>query len=119
VPRPFLTKPLAEIGGASLLTCGCRCRSRRARRRCSRCLREGLTTAEIAGRPFVSQVTSLTHICSIVKKLEVPDRAAAVRLLSASGELVDEQGNIASEVAVGAPAALELARTGASATPAA
>jgi hypothetical protein len=33
--------------------------------------------------------------------------------------LVDDHGRIASEVAVGAPAVLELARTGASPTPAA
>jgi two-component system nitrate/nitrite response regulator NarL len=45
-------------------------------------LAEGLTTAEIARRLFVSQVTVRTHICSIRKKLEVHDRQAAVRLLN-------------------------------------
>jgi two-component system, NarL family, nitrate/nitrite response regulator NarL len=44
-------------------------------------LREGLTTSEIAQRLFVSQVTVRTHVCSIVKKLHVPDRKAAIRLL--------------------------------------
>ena len=41
---------------------------------------DGLTTAEIARRLFVSQVTVRTHICSILKKLEVRDRESAVRL---------------------------------------
>jgi len=44
-------------------------------------LREGLTTGEIAQRLFISQVTVRTHVCSIVKKLHVPDRKAAIRLL--------------------------------------
>jgi DNA-binding NarL/FixJ family response regulator len=44
-------------------------------------LREGLSTAEIASRLFISQVTVRTHVCSIVKKLSVSDRSAAVRLL--------------------------------------
>jgi two-component system NarL family response regulator len=45
---------------------------------------EGLSTEEIAGRLFVAQVTVRTHISTILKKLRVPDRAAAVRL--ATGE---------------------------------
>ena len=49
-------------------------------------LRQGLTTAEIAGHLFVSQVTVRTHVASILKKLSVPDRAAAIRL-------VDERWN--------------------------
>jgi two-component system nitrate/nitrite response regulator NarL len=40
----------------------------------------GLSTEEIAGRLFLAQVTVRTHIASILKKLRVPDRAAAVRL---------------------------------------
>ena len=45
-------------------------------------LRQGKTTAEIAAWLFVSQVTVRTHICSILKKLEVHDREAAIRLLA-------------------------------------
>jgi DNA-binding NarL/FixJ family response regulator len=45
-------------------------------------LREGKTTAEIAARLFVSQVTVRTHISSIFRKLHVHDREAAVRLLA-------------------------------------
>ena len=45
-------------------------------------LRQGRTTAEIAARLFVSQVTVRTHICSIFKKLDVHDREAAVRLFA-------------------------------------
>lgn len=44
-------------------------------------MREGLTTSEIADRLFVSQVTIRTHISSILKKLRVTDREAAVRLI--------------------------------------
>ena len=41
---------------------------------------EGLSTEEIAGRLFVAQVTVRTHISALLRKLRVPDRAAAVRL---------------------------------------
>ncbi len=44
-------------------------------------LREGLSTSEIARRLFISKVTVRTHVRSIVKKLSVSDRSAAVRLL--------------------------------------
>lgn len=43
---------------------------------------EELSTEEIAGRLFVAQVTVRTHISTILRKLRVPDRAAAVRLVS-------------------------------------
>jgi DNA-binding NarL/FixJ family response regulator len=45
-------------------------------------LGQGLTTAEIAERLFVTKVTIRTHVSSILKKLQVPDRAAAVRFLN-------------------------------------
>ena len=44
-------------------------------------LSEGLRTREIADRLFVARVTVRTHIASILRKLGVPDREAAVRLL--------------------------------------
>lgn len=44
-------------------------------------LREGLSTKEIGERLFVTPVTVRTHVSSILKKLKVPDRAAAVRLI--------------------------------------
>jgi DNA-binding NarL/FixJ family response regulator len=44
-------------------------------------LRDGLSTAEIAGRLFIAEVTVRTHVSSILKKLRVPDREAAVQLL--------------------------------------
>jgi DNA-binding NarL/FixJ family response regulator len=43
-------------------------------------LLEGLTTAEIAERLFVAQVTVRSHIATLLRKLDVPDRAAARRL---------------------------------------
>jgi DNA-binding NarL/FixJ family response regulator len=41
---------------------------------------EDLSTAEIARRLFVSDVTVRTHIANVLKKLRVPDRAAAREL---------------------------------------
>ncbi len=41
---------------------------------------EDLSTEQIATRLFIAQVTVRTHISTILKKLRVPDRAAAVRL---------------------------------------
>jgi DNA-binding NarL/FixJ family response regulator len=43
-------------------------------------MRQGLTTAQIARRLFVAPVTVRTYVSSILKKLQVPDREAAVRL---------------------------------------
>lgn len=53
-------------------------------------LRQGLSTKEIADRLFVSPVTVRTHIASVLRKLKVPDREAALRLLE-DGE--DEPGD--------------------------
>jgi DNA-binding NarL/FixJ family response regulator len=44
-------------------------------------LRDRLSTAEIADRLFVSQVTVRTHVAAVLKKLGVPDRRAALELL--------------------------------------
>jgi len=44
-------------------------------------LREGLATAEIGQRLFIAPVTVRTHVSAILKKLHVPDREAAVKLL--------------------------------------
>ena len=48
-------------------------------------LRDGLTTADIASRLSLSEVTVRRHISSVVAKLRVRDRSAAVRLLEDSG----------------------------------
>src|SRR5262249_18187796 len=42
-------------------------------------LRQGLATREIAARLFISTVTVRTHVASILRKLELPDRAALGR----------------------------------------
>ncbi len=42
---------------------------------------EGLTTEQMAERLFVAKVTVRTHISALLRKLRVPDRQAAVRLL--------------------------------------
>jgi DNA-binding NarL/FixJ family response regulator len=44
-------------------------------------LQRGLRTTEIAKRLFIEQVTVRSHVCSIVRKLGVPDRQEAIRLL--------------------------------------
>jgi DNA-binding NarL/FixJ family response regulator len=44
-------------------------------------LREGLTTAEMAQRLYVSQTTVRSHVAAVLRKLRVPDRDAAIRLL--------------------------------------
>jgi len=45
-------------------------------------LRRGHSTAEIAERLVVSQVTVRTHVSSVLRKLRVPDRESAVRLFA-------------------------------------
>jgi len=44
-------------------------------------MKQGLTTDEIASHLFISPVTVRTHVSSILKKLQVPTREAAVALL--------------------------------------
>jgi DNA-binding NarL/FixJ family response regulator len=44
-------------------------------------MREGLTTRQIAGRLLISEVTVRRHISSVLKKLKVPSRTDAVKLL--------------------------------------
>lgn len=50
-------------------------------------MREGLSTEEIGRRLFVAPVTVRTHIAAVLKKLQVPDREAAVRLAHARADL--------------------------------
>ena len=47
---------------------------------------EGLTTEQIAEKLFIGKVTVRTHVSNVLKKLRVPDRDAAVRLLRAQGD---------------------------------
>lgn len=47
-------------------------------------MRQGATTEQMAARLFVSPVTIRTHISSILKKLHVTDREAAINLLQES-----------------------------------
>lgn len=44
-------------------------------------LREGLSTEEVATRLFVAPGTVRVHVSSVLKKLRVPDRASAIRVL--------------------------------------
>jgi len=48
-------------------------------------MRQDLSTAEIAQRLFIAEVTVRTHIASILRKLRVPDRRSALRLLDEEG----------------------------------
>lgn len=45
-------------------------------------MRQGLTTAEIAERLFVTPVTVRTHVSAILRKLQVSDREAAIEIAS-------------------------------------
>jgi DNA-binding NarL/FixJ family response regulator len=49
-------------------------------------MRQGLSTADIATKLFVTPVTVRTHVSAILRKLHVSDRRAAVRLAQASSE---------------------------------
>jgi len=46
-------------------------------------MREGLTTAQIAERLYVSQTTVRSHVSRVLHKLKVNDREAAIRLFDA------------------------------------
>jgi DNA-binding NarL/FixJ family response regulator len=46
------------------------------------CLCEGLSSRQIADRLFISQTTVRRHVGSILAKLEVPNRQAAVDLVA-------------------------------------
>ncbi len=44
-------------------------------------LREGLSTEEVGSRLFIAPGTVRVHVSSVLKKLRVPDRASAIRVL--------------------------------------
>jgi two-component system, NarL family, nitrate/nitrite response regulator NarL len=44
-------------------------------------LQEGLTTKEIGARLFISGPTVRTHVAAILRKLRVPTREAALKVL--------------------------------------
>jgi DNA-binding NarL/FixJ family response regulator len=48
-------------------------------------MHSGLTTADAARRLFVSPVTVRRHVSAVVRKLDVPNRDAAMRLLDEHG----------------------------------
>jgi DNA-binding CsgD family transcriptional regulator len=45
-------------------------------------MRRGATTEEISDRLFISQTTVRSHVSAILRKLGVPNRQAAINLLS-------------------------------------
>ncbi len=47
---------------------------------------EGLSTEQIAERLFVGKVTVRTHVSNVLKKLRVPDRESAVRLVRSQSQ---------------------------------
>jgi two-component system NarL family response regulator len=85
IPRSFLRPFTASLAARrNQLRSGIRAALTTREEEILELLGEGLTTGQIASRLFVSQVTVRTHICSILKKLGVHDRQAAVRLLGDS-----------------------------------
>jgi DNA-binding NarL/FixJ family response regulator len=104
LPRPFVARLVGEIGEherRTRLLSELRMPLTIREREVLELLRQRLTTPEIARRLFVSQVTVRSHICSILKKLDVHDRHEAVRLLGASRDLADELRELAAAVAHG------------------
>jgi DNA-binding NarL/FixJ family response regulator len=86
VPRPLVARVIAEFrdqsarrrlptsgGGAVTLT--------NREWQVLDLLRDGLSTAQIASRLFISAVTVRTHVSSILRKLGVNDREEAIRLV--------------------------------------
>ncbi len=49
-------------------------------------MREGLSTAEIGARLFITQATVRTHVAAILRKLRASSREDALALLNAGGE---------------------------------
>ncbi|HWC13706.1 MAG TPA: response regulator transcription factor [Actinomycetota bacterium] len=86
LPRTLVARLMDEFrtqgrGGRSLLGADGRSKLTSREIEILELLREGLSTKDIAERLFVTPVTVRTHIASLLKKLKVPDRAAAVRLI--------------------------------------
>jgi DNA-binding NarL/FixJ family response regulator len=48
-------------------------------------MQQGLTTADIATRLFITKATVRTHVAAILKKLHASDRKEALALLSSDG----------------------------------
>jgi two-component system nitrate/nitrite response regulator NarL len=85
LPRGLMLKVVAEFRNRPRRRIGLRAQSTTARLTSREAevldlLALGLTTDDIAKRLFVSKVTVRTHVSSILKKLRVPDREAAIRL---------------------------------------
>jgi two-component system nitrate/nitrite response regulator NarL len=55
------------------------------------CLGEGLSSRQIADRLFISQTTVRRHVGSILSKLEVPSRQAAVDLVAKHSRNLNDQ----------------------------
>ena len=74
-------------------------------------LRRDRTTAEIAAELFVSETTVRTHVSAILRKLRVPDRRAARRLLEeASRNLDGRSSRRPTRAAAATPIVLAMAR---------
>jgi len=86
LPRSLVSKVLEEFEGRSRRKLFVR--AQRPTQLTSReweimeLLRDGLSTEDVAGRLFVAPGTVRVHVSSVLKKLRVPDRAAAIRAIS-------------------------------------
>jgi len=85
LPRTLVSKVLQEFQGRSrrrLFATGQRPAQLTSREwEIMELLREGLSTDAVAKRLFVAPGTVRVHVSSVIKKLRVPDRAAAIRVL--------------------------------------
>jgi DNA-binding NarL/FixJ family response regulator len=86
LPRSLVSRVLEEFQGRSrrkLFVVGQRPTQLTSREwEIMELLRTGLSTEDVARRLFVTPGTVRVHVSSVLKKLRVPDRASAIRVLS-------------------------------------
>lgn len=80
LPRPMVTRLMAELRkrDARRVNAGARLTNREWE--ILDLLAQGLTTADVAERLFVSTVTIRSHVSATLHKLHVPDRESAIRV---------------------------------------
>jgi DNA-binding NarL/FixJ family response regulator len=98
VPPPLLAHVLRELRGRRgrrvMLRRGTRASLTEREWAVLEFLREGLSTAQIAQRLYVTPATVRSHVSAVLAKLEVADRSQAVRLLEESNDRAERDTTI-------------------------